>query len=82
MPLKHPLPRGTKIITLLGEVDHDSDGDERSTSPGSVGRITGIANERDNGDPGYCYDVEFDDGAWFTRDDDEIDDAKRYRVIG
>lgn len=82
MAPKHPLPRGTKIVTLLGESDYDNDGDERSTPPGSIGRITGVANERDNGDPGFCYDLEFDDGLWVTRDDDEIDNPTRYKIVG
>lgn len=82
MPPTHPLPRGTKVVTLLGETDFDHEGEERLTPPGSVGRITGIANERDNGDPGFCYDLEFDDGTWITRDDFELDDSTRYRVLG
>jgi hypothetical protein len=77
----HPLPRGTRIVTLEGETDLDNEGEEIITPPGSIGRITGVANERDNGDPGYCYDLEFDNGSWFTRDDFEIDDATRYRVV-
>ena len=81
-PLNHPLPRGTRIITLLGETELDNEGEEILTAPGSVGRITGIANERDNGDPGFCYDVEFDNGVWLTRDDFEVDDTTRYRVVG
>jgi hypothetical protein len=81
-PPVHPLARGTKVVTLQGETDFDNEGEERVTPPGSVGRITGIANERDNGDPGFCYDLEFDDGSWFTRDDFELDDATRYRVLG
>lgn len=80
-PIPHPLPRGTRVITVQGELDHDAQDEERVTKPGSVGRITGIANERENGDEGYCYDIEFDNGAWFTRDDFEIDDATRYRVV-
>ena len=78
---KHPLIRGTKVITLCGEVDQDSKDEDRETAPGSVGRITGVANERENGDPGFCYDLEFENGAWFTRDDFELDDVTRYRVV-
>ena len=81
-PPVHPLARGTKVVTLQGESDFDNEGEDRITPPGSVGRITGIAKERDNGDPGFCYDLEFDDGSWFTRDDFELDDATRYRVVG
>ena len=80
-PLQHPLPRGTRLITLQGEVDQDSRDEERITPPGSIGRITGIANERENGDAGFCYDLEFDNGAWFTRDDFEFDDPTRYRIL-
>ncbi|MBA3699109.1 MAG: hypothetical protein H0W78_09660 [Planctomycetes bacterium] len=82
VPPVHPLARGTKVVTLQGETEFDNEGEERVTSPGSVGRITGIANERDNGDPGFCYDLEFDDGQWVTRDDFELDDSTRYRVVG
>jgi hypothetical protein len=70
------------VVTLQGELDHDSEEGERVTEPGAIGRITGIANERENGDPGFCYDLEFDNGAWFTRDDFELDDESRYRVLG
>jgi len=82
VPPVHPLARGTKVVTLQGETEFDNEGEERVTPPGGVGRITGIANERDNGDPGFCYDLEFDGGQWVTRDDFELDDATRYRVIG
>ena len=81
-PLNHPLPRGTRIITLLVETELDNEGEEILTAPGSIGRITGIAKERDNGDPGFCYDLEFDNGVWLTRDDFEFDDTTRYRVVG
>lgn len=77
----HPLPRGTRIVTLQGEVDCNQNDVEVVTPEGAIGRITGIGNERDNGDPGFCYDLEFDNGAWFTRDDFEFDDATRYRIL-
>lgn len=68
------------MVTLQGETDQDHRNDERITAPGAIGRITGVANERENGDPGFCYDLEFDNGAWFTRDDFELDDPTRYRL--
>lgn len=77
----HPLPRGTRIVTLQGEVELNQNDAEVVTQAGAIGRITGIGKERDNGDPGFCYDLEFDNGAWFTRDDFEFDDATRYRVL-
>jgi len=80
-PNSHPLPRGTRVVTIQGELDYDANDEERETKPGAIGKITGVANERENGDPGCCYDIEFDNGAWFTRDDFEIDDATRYRVM-
>jgi hypothetical protein len=80
-PLVHPLPRKTKVITLMGESDYDNDGEERITQPDSIGIITGVAKERDNGDPGFCYDIEFDNGLWITRDDDELDNAERYQIV-
>jgi hypothetical protein len=68
-------------MTVLGEQDFDSDGEDRITQPGTIGLITGVANERDNGDPGYCYDLEFENGMWLTKDDNELDDPARYRVV-
>ena len=76
----HPLPRGTRIITVRGEIDEDSDEEQRITAPGTVGTITGYAKERENGDAGFCYDIEFPNGAWVTRDDNEVDDPARYRL--
>lgn len=78
---KHPLARGTRIITLLGEVDMDNEDEERVTVPGSVGTISGTANEHDDGSPGYRYDVIFENQAWIILDDHEIDDPKRYRLV-
>jgi hypothetical protein len=80
-PVKHPLARKTRIVTVRGEIDHDHDGEERITPPGTIGRITGIAHERENGDPGYCYDLEYANGTWITRDDFELDDPTAYRVL-
>ena len=77
----HPLPRGTRIAAVVAIIDLDNEDEERVTAAGSIGRITGIANERDNGDEGFCYDLEFDSGAWLTVDDNEIDDSKRFRVV-
>lgn len=79
--LKHPLARHTRVITVLGEQDFDSEGEDRITPPGSVGRITGIGKERDNGDPGFCYDLEFENGMWLTKDDNELDNPAHYRIV-
>lgn len=81
MAIQHPLPRGTKVVLVEKHVDFDADDEERVTPAGSVGRITGIANERDSGEAGYCYDLEFDNGAWLTVDDDELDDHTRFKVV-
>ena len=81
MAIQHPLPRGTKIALVEKVVDLDADDEERVTPAGAVGRITGIAKERDNGDEGFCYDLEFDNGAWLTVDDDELDDIARFKVM-
>lgn len=81
MAIQHPLPRGTRIALVEQVVDLDADDEERVTPAGAIGRITGIANERDNGDEGFCYDLEFDTGAWLTVDDDELDDLTRFKVI-
>jgi hypothetical protein len=56
MAILHPLPRGTKVALVVAYSDLDADDEERVTPSGSVGRITGIAKERDNGDEGFCYD--------------------------
>ena len=81
MAIQHPLPRGTKIALIEKVVDLDAEDEERVTPAGAVGRITGIGTERDNGDEGFCYDLEFDSGAWLTVDDDELDDITRFRVM-
>ena len=81
MAIQHPLPRGTRISLVEQIVDLDADDEERVTPVGAVGRITGIAKERDNGDEGFCYDLEFDNGAWLTVDDNELDDITRFRVM-
>ena len=81
MAIMHPLPRGTKVALVEEVSDLDADEEERVTPAGSVGRITGIAKERDNGDEGFCYDLEFDNGMWLTIDDDELDDPTRFRVM-
>lgn len=77
----HPLPRGTSIITLKGEMDQDGEDNERITPPGSVGKITGVGSERDDGSEGHRYDVEFANQAWIILDDIEIDDPERYRIV-
>jgi hypothetical protein len=78
---QHPLPRGTRIVTLKGEIDQDNNDEERVTPPGAVGRITGMARERDDGSEGFRYDVEFENQAWIILEDREIDDPERYRVL-
>lgn len=82
MANKHPLPRGTRVVTVAEIIDQDADDEERITPPDTAGTITGMAKERDNGDPGFCYDVELTNGVWLTVDDDEIDDEERFRVLG
>ena len=81
MAIQHPLPRGTKVALVEKIVDFDADDEERTTPAGSVGRITGTATERNNGDAGFCYDLEFDNGVWLTVDDDELDDLSRFKLL-
>ncbi len=81
MAIQHPLPRGTKVVLVEQITDLDADEEDRVTPVGAVGRITGIGNERDRGDPGFCYDLEFDNGAWLTVDDDELDDLTRFKLL-
>ena len=81
MAISHPLPRGTRVLAVAKIVDFDNDDEERVTPAGSVGRITGIGKERDNGDPGFCYDLEFDTGAWLTVDDNELDGLQRFKLV-
>jgi hypothetical protein len=79
--LKHPLPKGTLVKTLLGEVDYDFEDQERETPPGAVGRIDGIAKSRQDGSPGFAYDLVFDSTeAWIVVDDCDLDDPARYQV--
>ncbi len=79
--LSHPLPRGTRVATLTGEVDLDCEDAERTTPPGAIGRITGVASERSDGSEGFCYDLIFDNEAWVIVDDRDLDDSARYRVL-
>jgi hypothetical protein len=81
MAIQHPLPRGTKVALVEKVIDLDADDEERTTPAGSIGRITGIATERNNGDEGFCYDLEFDNGVWLTVDDDELDDISRFKLL-
>ena len=81
MAIQHPLPRGTKVALVQKVVDFDADDEERVTPTGSIGRITGIGTERDNGDEGFCYDLEFDNKVWLTVDDNELDDLARFRLV-
>lgn len=77
----HPLSRGTCVITLQDLTDHDAEEEERITPAGSTGRITGVAKEREDGSEGFCYDVEFDNQAWFVLEDLDLDDETRFRVV-
>lgn len=77
----HPLPRGTRVVTLQGLTDLDAEEEERITPPGAVGLITGVAKEREDGSEGFCYDVEFDHQAWFVFEDLDLDDAQRFQVL-
>jgi hypothetical protein len=77
---KHPLPKGT-TVTLVEEVsDFDANEVERITPIGAIGMITGRGNERSDGEPGFCYDLEFPNGAWLTVDDCDLDDPSRFTV--
>lgn len=78
---RHPLPRGTRIITVQDLTDLDAEDEERVTAAGSEGRITGVAKEREDGSEGFCYDVEFANQAWFVLEDLDLDDAARFRVV-
>jgi hypothetical protein len=78
---RHPLSRGTRVVTLQALTDLDAEEEERVTPAGAVGRITGVAKEREDGSEGFCYDVEFDNQAWFVLEDLDIDDAERFRVV-
>ena len=78
--IKHPLPKGTSI-TLVEEVtDFDAKEEERVTPAGAIGTITGRGSERSDGEPGFCYDLEFANGAWLTVDDCDLDDPTRFAI--
>ena len=78
--MSHPLPKGTRV-TLVEEIsDFDAQEIERITPAGSIGTITGRGNERSDGEAGWCYDLEFSNGAWVTADDHELDDLTRFRL--
>lgn len=79
----HPLPPGTKIRSINGELDHDENDDERRTPPGSVGviRLTEVWGEgAEYG--GFIYHTDFPDtGATVCLYPTEVDDAARYQIV-
>ena len=75
---QHPLPKGTRILSVLGECDRDGDDNERVTGPNAIGEVTD-ANHRTG--QGWSYDVVFQgSGVWVILDEHgELDDAARYK---
>jgi hypothetical protein len=81
--LSHPLPKGTKVRTLVGEQDEDEDGTVRHAPPGSVGEVI-CADYHPNGErpQGWTYGIEFPGGCWvFIDQSDSIDDPTKYQVV-
>ena len=66
---------GTLILTLKGELDSDEHDNERHTPPDTWGWISSVNSQSER-----SYNVWFASGAWVVIDEDELADAKAYRV--
>jgi hypothetical protein len=65
---------GLVVVTLLGEEDLDSEGNERFTDPGSIGRIVDLNNND-------VWDLVFDfNGAWVCPTEAELRDSTQYTL--
>lgn len=77
--LVHPLSVGTRIVSILGELDHDENDEERSAEPGSIGKVEGaqcLLPEHI-----WNYKVVFPNGTWVFINSRELSDASRYTVL-
>lgn len=79
----HPLAVGDKVLSVLGEYDHDEDDNPRSTGPLAVGEVV----EADRSEAqGWRYRVEFGP-VWVFLDQTphptlgSIDSPTRYRKV-
>lgn len=77
IPLIHPLERGTKLTSLLGETAHDGENNEVKAEPGARGTIVAI----DRRDSGYIYQVSFGEGKpEIFLSPQEVNDDTKYVV--
>jgi hypothetical protein len=78
--LEHPLPLGSKVVSLKGEMDDDEHGNQRIAPPGSVGTIQS-AEFHPKGQ-GWTYHITFDNGTWVAIDQliGGIDEPEYYDV--
>lgn len=78
--MQHPLPDGTKVRSMHGEIDHDEHDILRETPAGLIGTIQSSAFYEGQG---WTYLVVFPNGAWVFVDQspEGIDDPKHYQVV-
>lgn len=75
----HPLPIGTRIKSIAGEVDDPGDGTERKSGRGAIGKT--ILADHYKGQ-GWSYGVVFPSGTWVNLDEgDGLDDPRKYRIL-
>lgn len=79
--MNHPLPIGTLIRSVRGEMDHNEDGTRRKSGPNAVGRV--ISADYYPPHQGWTYGIQFpDNGPWvFIDQSDSIDDPTKYQLV-
>lgn len=75
----HPLPVGTRIVSILGELDSDEKDNDREAPPGSVGKVEGM--ERLKLATVWNYRVTFPSGTWVFLNERELADDSRYTIL-
>lgn len=79
VPLTHPIPIGTAVISVEGEWDSDDEDRRRDTGPMARGRVETATQEEGCG---WVYDVAFPESGVAIRlieRVDRLDDPARYR---
>lgn len=84
----HPLPTGTWIESVFGEMDADGNDDERHTGPNAIGRIADVRQQErpQDGDALWHYSVVFPNNTWvwldcFQIDNGTADPPSMYRIL-
>lgn len=80
-PVPHPLPLGTKVLSLRGEKADDENGDLQETGPNTVGKV--ISVDYSPHAQGWTYGIVFQpNDVWVFIDQlDSIDDPDKYRIL-